>query len=160
MAARVVGKLCRMRKSKMSGISCVLGPFWMLLLSTAEALVDVEHNWVETGKPQSSERQLWQASGSGSDCPQSSQYKWSHSSCKLWWPRYPKSAYTISFMIWIGIGAIRAHSLGQILAQGCKSDQIYLLFIWRREQQSTKRSCGRLSSLTWIILSVFLLKKL
>lgn len=42
----------------MSGISCVLGPFWMLLLCTAEALVDVEHNWVVTGKPQSSERQL------------------------------------------------------------------------------------------------------
>lgn len=44
----------------MSGFSCVLGPLWMLLLSTAEAVVDVEHNWVETERPQSSERQLWQ----------------------------------------------------------------------------------------------------
>lgn len=106
------------------------------------------------------EAALTEASGSGSDCPQSSQYKWSHSSRKLWWAHYPTSAYTVSFMIWIGIGAIRAQGLGQILAQGCKSDQVYLLFVRRREQQNTKRSSGRLSSLTWVILSVFLVKEL
>lgn len=48
--------MCKM--SKRSGISCVLGLLWVFLLSTAEAVVDVEHNWVETERPQSSAGQL------------------------------------------------------------------------------------------------------
>lgn len=41
--------VCRMRKDKVSGVSCVIGPLQMILLSTAEAVVDVWHDWVETG---------------------------------------------------------------------------------------------------------------
>lgn len=41
--------VCRMRKDKVSGVSYVMGPLWMILLSTAEAVVDVRYGWVETG---------------------------------------------------------------------------------------------------------------
>lgn len=81
---------CRMVKSKALG-SCLLDLFsdfcclpqrlWLML-------ANVKHNWVET-KSHKPLRGNSEASGSGSDCPQSSQYEWSHSSPKLWWARYP-----------------------------------------------------------------------
>lgn len=68
MAARVIEKWCAgWRRAKALGSHwCFRSPLdvsaayhrdsgWCWLM-----LVDVEHNWVETERPQSSERQLWQ----------------------------------------------------------------------------------------------------